>query len=600
MKKKFLFTLAVFVLFITATISFPSLVNADTEPYTAIIGQQLKFGESVYLNYAIYYENVPDGAETGLLVWKAPNYDPANATYANAEYMITVRNGTETVDDKLCDLIAFHEISAAEMGKDIYAVSYIKESDSKITYSTVQKYSVLQYAYNKLGYTGTATDNEDLKALLESMLAYGGSVQKYANIDTEHSVDKTFYQVKVEGGTLADGTTSGLFIEGDKVTVTATRDDFRSWFDDDDNYLSIQNSYEYTVGKSNFKLVATNVECLEYRSKGNGECYVSGIGSVTSSDVVIPTTSPSGETVVEIGSSVFKNNTTITSVTIPETVTTIGDYAFKNCTELTSIVIPDTVTTIKSGAFADCVNLSSISGFGGVTSMGGSTFARCSNLTTVDFNSGIQSLGVSCFTECESLETIELPDSITTEELELTFEDCSSLKYVKLPSGVTSLKKTFYNCVKLTEITIPDSVTEMYGTFVGCKGLTSITIPSKVTDASETFRGCTNLVNVWLPSSVTEIGLTFSNCANLESVILPADLNYMGYNNFDKCTSLTHVYYEGTEEDYAVVINASASDPYGDWNETGKLYFMSDSYEEGKLLWHYVDGEPVIWTEQVD
>ncbi len=53
---------------------------------------------------------------------------------------------------------------------------------------------------------------------------------------------------------------------------------------------------------------------LEFTSNGDGTCYVSGIGSCTDTDIIIPSTSPDGDS-----------------------VTSIGDWAFEDCTSLTDV-----------------------------------------------------------------------------------------------------------------------------------------------------------------------------------------------------------------------------------------------------------------------
>ena len=44
---------------------------------------------------------------------------------------------------------------------------------------------------------------------------------------------------------------------------------------------------------------------LEYTSNGDGTCYVSGIGTCTDTDIVIPSVAPNGQKVVAIGNSAF-------------------------------------------------------------------------------------------------------------------------------------------------------------------------------------------------------------------------------------------------------------------------------------------------------
>ena len=89
-------------------------------------------------------------------------------------------------------------------------------------------------------------------------------------------------------------------------------------------------------------------------------CYVSGIGTCTDTNIVIPS-EYEGVTVRAIGMYAFVNCTSIKSVTIPRGVTDIRQGAFKNCTSLETVTIPGNIK------FADYV------------------FKGCSSLEKIDF-----------------------------------------------------------------------------------------------------------------------------------------------------------------------------------------------------------------------
>lgn len=78
---------------------------------------------------------------------------------------------------------------------------------------------------------------------------------------------------------------------------------------------------------------------LEYQSLGNGSCIVMGLGSFDGSELYIPDTSPSGDTVIGIGSGAFENCTALVSVSIPESVTSVGSSVFKGCSSLVHISV---------------------------------------------------------------------------------------------------------------------------------------------------------------------------------------------------------------------------------------------------------------------
>lgn len=69
-------------------------------------------------------------------------------------------------------------------------------------------------------------------------------------------------------------------------------------------------------------------ESLRYTLNPDSESYsVSGMGTCTDKDVVIPSTYL-GKPVTGIGSWAFNNRMSMTSVKIPDSVTSIGEGAF--------------------------------------------------------------------------------------------------------------------------------------------------------------------------------------------------------------------------------------------------------------------------------
>ena len=189
----------------------------------------------------------------------------------------------------------------------------------------------------------------------------------------------------------------------------------------------------------------TTSEGLEFTSNGDGTCYVSGIGTCTDTDIVVPEKSPAGDTVTAIGNGYVSGKYTgfykcskITSVVIPASVTSIGYYAFAGCSSLTSIDIPASVTSIKLGAFSSCSSLTSITVAEGNTvyhSAGNciieteskTLIAGCGNSVIPDDGS-VTSIGNQAFYGCSSLTSIEIPASVTSIGYE-AFSGCSNLQY---------------------------------------------------------------------------------------------------------------------------------------------------------------------------
>ena len=98
---------------------------------------------------------------------------------------------------------------------------------------------------------------------------------------------------------------------------------------------------------------------LEFTSRGDGSCILTGVGECSDKDITIPERSPDGEKVLAIARSAFAGDTGIRRVTLPSTITTIGDYAFYE-SSLTEINIPSSVTSIGEAAFSNCSSLKRI------------------------------------------------------------------------------------------------------------------------------------------------------------------------------------------------------------------------------------------------
>ena len=248
--------------------------------------------------------------------------------------------------------------------------------------------------------------------------------------------------------------------------------------------------------------------------------------------------------ITSIGSRVFEDCTSLTSITIPNSVTSIGGRAFSDCTSLTSITIPDSVTRIDNRAFQNCKSLKSITIPDSVTRIGEFTFSGCESLKSITIPDGIEWICQHTFARCTSLTSVIIPDSVTSIDTS-AFKDCTSLKSITIPDSVTSIDSSaFKDCRSLTSIKIPDSVTSIESsTFENCRSLTSIKIPDSVTSIeSSTFEFCTSLTSIAIPNSVTSIeSSAFYCCTSLTSITIPDSVASIGDYTFASCTSLTSI-----------------------------------------------------------
>ena len=317
-----------------------------------------------------------------------------------------------------------------------------------------------------------------------------------------------------------------------------------------------------------------------------GEYTVSGIGTCTDTEILIPTTY-NGLPVVSVEASAFLNNTAITSVVLPDSITSIGEKAFNGCESLTSVLFGKNsqLSSIGPGAFNYCYSLESITIPESVTNIGSDAFIYCYGLRSVTFgeNSQLTSIGDGAFNWCESLESITIPASVTSIG-EWAFVECYrlvevwNLSKLNITAGSEDNGYVGYYAKRVetepsesyvytdengyviyydgkvkalinytgneTKLTIPDDITEINGyAFSYCESLKSITVPDSVTSIGDwAFCCCAKLTSITIPDSVTSIGDgAFNWCESLESITIPDGVKSIGNHAFAGCSALESI-----------------------------------------------------------
>ena len=234
---------------------------------------------------------------------------------------------------------------------------------------------------------------------------------------------------------------------------------------------------------------------------------VSGIGSCTDTDIVIPA-EYDGLPVTSIGDWAFGKCSRLTNITVPDSMTSIGDNAFSGCRSLTGITIPNGVTSIGCSTFFDCKNLTNITIPSGVTSIESYAFCYCENLTNIAVPSGVTSIGDQAFSDCDGL-------------VQITVEKGNPIYHSARNCLIETESKTLIAGCKNSTIPSDGSVTSIgNNAFSGRISLIGITIPNGVTSiGSSAFESCSNLTDITVPNSVTSIGdLAFKCCENLATI----------------------------------------------------------------------------------
>lgn len=351
-----------------------------------------------------------------------------------------------------------------------------------------------------------------------------------------------------------------------------------------------------TVKKTGHSISGNScVNCGQPASEGlamvlisEGEYTVSGIGTCTDTEILIPTTY-NDLPVVSVEASAFLNNTAITSVVLPDGITSIGENAFNGCESLTSVTFGKNsqVSSIGPGAFNYCYSLESITIPESVTNIGSEAFNYCCGLRSVTFgeNSQLTSIGDYAFLGCYSLESITIPASVTSIG-EWAFVECYrlvevwNLSKLNITAGSEDNGYVAYYAKRVetepsesyvytdengyviyydgkvkalinytgneTKLTIPDDITELNCFALSdCYNITSVTFGenSQLTSIGDgAFNWCESLESITIPDSVTSIGEgAFCCCAKLTSITIPDGVKSIGNHAFAGCSALESI-----------------------------------------------------------
>lgn len=266
----------------------------------------------------------------------------------------------------------------------------------------------------------------------------------------------------------------------------------------------------------------------------------------TESTVILPSTI-SNWPVTKIGEDALKDNTTITSVTIPASVTEIGANAFAGCTNLTSVTYGGDWSnlTIQSGnpAVEDAVN---------------------AQLFDFAFTPDNTAVIVTNYKYKGTAADVTIPSRYKGKPVTMidhaAFHN-SAVTSVTIPDSVTSIHDSaFAYCSSLTNISIPNSVTAIGSfAFEGCTKLESITLPSSLLTISEfLFYDCSQLTTIHIPDSVSSIRqYAFYNCGKLETIRIPVSVTSIGSYAFDDCPSSMTVTYSGSKKQWDAITKGS-------------------------------------------
>ena len=474
------------------------------EPQITLVGANVSLKDSVNIVYAAAVKGYDyTKYKTKLLVWKTPQ---AEYTKKNCDVVVD-SSYHDTIASYSCDMF-YYGMPAKNIVDQLYVRAYV-EIDGKEYYSGTTKYSLLEYLYDQLAKSGLT---EYQKRMYEAVLKYGGRAQDLFDYLRNRRADDTFYSIHVENGTFADGFTRGMFLEGEKVVMTANAapegKKFAYWQDMNGIILGYDEVLTVKATSANtytavFVNKITVAEQLHLKASVAYDDDISAVnlpdiieikddaGKTTSSikvtwdktqfvkgqigDQILTATPADAESKALLG-----NNTVTMTVTVMpytfEVDTITGNYHItKYCGSEAKVSIPEEYR----GKPVDTINTLA--------------FSAATSITELYIPDTVTKIEKNAFNACNNIETIRIPfigDSLSTSnifgyifgtdsyEMQKSFVPVNLHKVI-ISDQVKSISSyVFYGCKQISECQLPNNLVDIYGYYAFAKtGIKSLTFP---------------------------------------------------------------------------------------------------------------------------
>ncbi|MBR3357311.1 MAG: leucine-rich repeat protein [Solobacterium sp.] len=277
-----------------------------------------------------------------------------------------------------------------------------------------------------------------------------------------------------------------------------------------------------------------------------------------------------GYPVTAIGENAFQNCHYLREVTLPDSIQIINNYAFNGCTALEKAVLGSGIIDIGAYAFNNCISLSDLSYGNRLETIGDYAFSGCSGLDgTLRLSHSLETIGEAAFMGCSGLTgDIVIPNTVKEISAD-AFSGCSGFDgELILYSGTTVIGDfAFYKCSSLQgPLNLPSGITRIGdGAFHSCYKLSGdLVLPEKLTYLGEnSFAYCTDIADtIVIPDGLEKISPgAFAWCSGFTALNMGIGVKEVGEAAFNRCGSLTTVYYAGSDDEWNSIVIGDKNDP---------------------------------------
>lgn len=167
----------------------------------------------------------------------------------------------------------------------------------------------------------------------------------------------------------------------------------------------------------------------------------------------------------------------------------------------------------------------------------------------LELMSGLTYVGANCFNNTNGKKLASISISMSIKYIGESAFQGTKVSSLYLPNLTYVGTSAFASCSNLTSVELSNLITEIPDSCFQNSGLTSMVIPQYLQKIGANAFSLTKIAKLYLPSTLSQIGASaFADCDKLTSIegLSNTKITEIQTQTFDKCSSLTKVYFPST------------------------------------------------------